>query len=265
MRGENAPSRGAPKGEPGGVSRRDLVATLGGAASLGLAGCSSITGTPESTPESPTGTATDDASGAPSDDEDAGSAGVVATAPVPRTDTEYALMGRADAPETATLYGGWKCPYTRDFVRGMFRDVVRDYVEPGRLTVEFRSVRFQADEPHGTDEPRANRAGLAVWHSDPERFWPYVVQVFSSQPSETEEWATTDRLVTFARDAGVENTQPVEQAAEGQQYEELWQQTMDVVEEKSIRGIPRFELGGEITPPTIDPDATREQLRQTFE
>lgn len=264
MRGENSPSGGGSTGESDRVSRRGLVATLGGAASLGLAGCSSITGTPEGTPESPTGTATG-TSGTPSAGGDAGSANVVATAPVPRTDAEYALMGRADAPETATLYGGWKCPYTRDFVRGMFVDVVREYVEPGRLTVQFRSVRFQADEPHGTDEPRSNRAGLAVWHSAPERFWPYVVQVFSAQPPETEEWATTERMVTFAREAGVEDTQPVERAAEGDQYDDLWGRTMDVIEEKSIRGIPRFELGGEITAPTIDPDATRAQLDRTFE
>lgn len=264
MRGANSPSGGASTGESDRVSRRGLVATLGVAAGLGLAGCSSITGTPEGTPESPTGTATD-TGGTPSAGGDAGSASVVASAPVPRTDTEYALMGRADAPETATLYGGWKCPYTRDFVRGMFRDVVREYVEPGRLTVEFRSVRFQADEPHGGDEPRSNRAGLAVWHTDPERFWPYVEQVFSAQPPETEEWATTDRLVAFAREAGVEDTQPVERAAEGQQNDELWQETMNVVEEKSIRGIPRFELGDEITAPTIDPDATRAQLDRTFE
>lgn len=265
MRGENAPSRGAPTAEAGRVSRRGLVAALGGAASVGLAGCSSITGTPAGTPDSPTGTATDGAGETPTDGGDAGSGDVVATAPVPRTDTEYALMGQADAPETATLYGGWKCPYTRDFVRGMFRDVVRDYVGTGRLTVEFRSVRFQADEPHGNDEPRANRAGLAVWHSAPERFWPYVAHLFSVQPAETEEWATTERLVRLAREAGVEETQPVEQAAEGRQYDDLWQRTMDVVEEKSIRGIPRFELGGEITAPTIDPDATRAQLERTFE
>lgn len=265
MRGENEPSRGAPKGEAGGVSRRGLVATLGSAAGLGLAGCSSITGTPAGTPESPTGTATEETSGTPTDGGDAGNAGVVATAPVPRTDTEYALMGRADTPETATLYGGWKCPYTRDFVRGMFRDVVRDYVDPGRLTVEFRAVRFQADEPHGTDEPRSNRAGLAVWHTDPEQFWPYVAHVFSVQPPETEEWATTERLVAFAREAGVEDTRAVERAAEGDQYDDLWQGTMEVIEEKSIRGIPRFELGGDITAPTIDPDATRAQLDRTFE
>lgn len=39
---------------------------------------------------------------------------------------------------------------------------------------------------------------------------------------------------------------------------------MDVVAKKSIEGIPRFELGGEITAPILDPKATKLQLQNAF-
>lgn len=257
-----------PDDAPTGRSRRRVLATTAAGATGLVAGCAGVLD--DSGDESrPDGTARTGTAGTPqsqpTDADTAGSAqvgGPVADAPVPATDTDYAVMGRPDAPVTATLFGGWKCPYTRQYVRGPFRDVVREYVRPGDLAVRFRAVRFLRGEPHGADEPRANRVGQAVWHTAPERFWPYFAHVFAEQPPETERWATTERLIGFARDVGVENTAPLERAATGDRYQENLRRTMDRVADLGIEGIPRLRLGGEITAPTLDPEATREQLER---
>lgn len=241
-------------------TRRDLLATAGVAASIGLAGCSDLTGG-NGTPAS----ATETASSPPNGNETAADSKAVASLGVAATDTDYAVLGSEDAVETATLYGGWKCPYTRQFVTQMLPSIVAKYMEPGDLAVEFRAVRFQADESWGDDEPRSNRAGLAVWHEAPEQFPAYVETLYSKQPSEQTRWATVEKLVGFAEQAGVEETQPIEDSITAGEHSALWQATMDVVEEKGIEGIPRFELGGEITAPILDPDATERQLKQTLQ
>lgn len=250
-------------------TRRALLASVGTAAGLGLAGCSGLQSGVEETPHAP-GSPNDGPTEPPSttpatEGEPAPPDGPVASLSVDRLDGDYAHLGAADAPETATLYGGWKCPYTREFVDGMLPEIVEEYVQPGELAIEFRAVRFQAGESYGADEPRANRAGLAVWHEVPRRFPEYVAALFADQPPETETWATEERLLSFARAAGVEDTDSIATAIEDEQYGSLWRESQSVVEEKGIEGIPRLELGGEITAPTIDPAATRAQLQSTLE
>lgn len=90
---------------------------------------------------------------------------------------------------------------SREFVTQMLPAIIGRYIAPGDLALEFRAVRFQADESWGDDEPRANRAGLAVWHEAPEQFPAYVETVYANQPSEQTEWATLDQLLRFAERA----------------------------------------------------------------
>ncbi|AQL44666.1 hypothetical protein BV210_18035 (plasmid) [Halorientalis sp. IM1011] len=237
-------------------TRRRYLATAGTLVAGVAAGCSGGTdasGSPTSTPTD-TETAADRPASFDPDDRDA-----VASASIPTTGTDYAVMGDGDAP-LATLYGGWKCPYTRQFVRNQFPEIVRQYVQPGDLRIRFRAVRFLTGEPHGADEPRANRAGLAVWHERPEAFWRYFTRVFESQPPETRQWATVDTLLDHAAAAGIEQTDTIREAITDGRYRSLWQETMDRVHQLGFDGIPRLRLHGEATAPTLDPAATRQQL-----
>lgn len=241
---------------PGGHSRRQVLATVGALSGSSIAGCTTLSSSDEQTPtttaegESPTHTNTATAADAP-----------VSHVSIPSTETDYPVMGARDAPERATLYGGWKCPYTRLFALQILPQIVTEYVESGALQLQFRAVRYQAGQPYGEDEPRANDAGLAVWHERPERFWSYFTQVVETQQPETQAWATTERLVELAAAAGVDDTEPIAQAVRNQKYESQWQQTMQVVRQRELTGTPRLALGGEITAPTVHPTATATQLR----
>jgi protein-disulfide isomerase len=260
-----------------GPSRRSLLKLgvgLASAASVGLAGCNEFpgrdSGTPVNEPQpsdgpggetpTPTGEETAEPTASPTP----GSAADVATLGVFETGADYAHLGSADAEKTATLYGGWKCPYTREFVRTMFPAVIEAYVSPGDLAIEFRAVRFLLDESYGDDEPRANRAGLAVWHESPEQFPAYMDHLYANQPGETKEWATAEQLTAFAEAAGVKDTAPIEKAMAEGTYNDLWQESQSLVAEKGITGIPRLELDGTVTAPTINPAETETQLKNAF-
>lgn len=247
-------------------TRRDVVARVASTVgAIGLAGCTSLMDgarqTPDGNETTSPGTETATANGTPAE---RGGARTVGSLAVATTDTEYAVLGAEDASETGTLYWGWKCPYTQNFVTGMLPSIIETYIAPGALAVECRAVRFQADESWGDDEPRANRAGLAVWHETPQKFPAYVETLFANQPPEETEWATVDQLVAFAEQAGIANTDPIRKSITSGEYSALWKDTMDVVSEKGIEGIPRFELGNRITAPTINPDATEQQLEEVF-
>ncbi|MFB6073809.1 MAG: DsbA family protein [Haloarculaceae archaeon] len=208
------------------VSRRGFLA-LGGAAVAGTAGC--LGGDSGDAPDGP-----------------------VATAPVPDGPGQYtyATMGHADAPVVATYIGNWKCPYCARFSTGNFADVVTEYVEPGDLAVQFRALAYIGNQAFlGPDAPRAARAGLAVWHADPDSYWAFHEYVMSNQPSERRQWATTDRLVSMADSAGVSDTEAVRSAVENGDYQAPVRQTARVAASAGVDSTPAFAVGGQMVNP----------------
>jgi protein-disulfide isomerase len=177
------------------TTRRAFLTAAAGGTTVGLAGCTSILGG-------------DDGGGGGGDPVSAD--GPVASAPLPDGESTYARMGTGGP--VVTYYGNWKCPFCAEFSTGSDRvyslgDLVGDYVEPGDLTLEHRSVAYLGDDPFlGPDAPRAARAGLSVWNRDPETYWHYHENLMANQPPEGEQWATADRLVEFAN--AVEMGQP---------------------------------------------------------
>jgi protein-disulfide isomerase len=177
------------------TTRRALLTAAGAGTTAALAGCTSILGG-------------GDGGGGGGDPAETG--GPVADAPLPDESSTYARMGTGGP--VVTYYGNWKCPFCAEFSTGSDRvfglgDVVTEYVTPGDLTLEHRSVAYLGDDTFlGPDAPRAARAGLSVWNRAPDTYWAYHEHVMANQPPESQEWATADRLVEFAN--AVEMAQP---------------------------------------------------------
>ena len=227
-------------GERGLLTRRRLLATSG---VIALTGC--IGGENNESPN----TAVD---------------GPVANAPVPDdpASSTYARAGSADRP-TVTYYGNWKCPYCADFSTGFLGDIVTDYVEPGDISLRFRSLAYINGEPFlGPDAPRAAQAGLAVWNVDPETYWRYHEYVFANQPPERETWATTDKLVSFAEEAGVTETGQLRTKIQEQVYESPIRKTSQAAADAGVSGTPALVIDGEAVNPLSDEQRTRTLIEQ---
>ncbi|AKU09524.1 DsbA family protein [Haloferax gibbonsii] len=178
-----------------------------------------------------------------------------------QTDARYPTIGTADT--TVTVYGSWKCPYTQEFVRRQFGGLVEDFVATGDLSIEFRNVAYMDGEPYlGPDAPRASEAGLAVWNIDPESFWTYFSYVFANQPQERRDWATTENLVRFAEAADANGIDQIRRAIRSRAYAQSVQLSADSAAELDITTVPRVASDGGVTAPTVDPEATREQLER---
>ncbi|RDZ62179.1 thioredoxin [Haloferax sp. Atlit-12N] len=178
-----------------------------------------------------------------------------------QTDARYPTIGTADT--TVTVYGSWKCPYTQEFVRQQFGGLVEDFVATGDLSIEFRNVAYMDGEPYlGPDAPRASEAGLAVWNIDPESFWTYFSYVFANQPQERRDWATTENLVRFAEVAETNGIDQIRRAIRSRAYAQSVQLSADSAAELGVTTVPRVATDDEVTAPTVDPQATREQLER---
>ncbi|MFB6173767.1 MAG: DsbA family protein [Halobacteriales archaeon] len=194
-------------------------------------------------------------SGAPPD-------GPVANAPIPETPGahRYATAGTGSAP-VVTYVGSWKCPYCAEFSLGFLRDIVEEYVEPGALSLRYRALAYASDGGPflGPDAPRAARAGLAVWNVDPDTYWRFHEHVMANQPPEGRRWATTDRLVGFAEEAGVEGTDRIRAAVEGGRYRAAVRATARMTFEAGVEGTPALLIDGEVVSP-FEKERTRRLL-----
>lgn len=181
---------------------------------------------------------------------------------IPSEDSAYPRMGDDDAP-TVTVLGNWKCPYTRDFVFDQLPAIVDEYVRPGDVSVEFRTLAFVDDEPFlGPDAPKATRAGLSVWETDRDRFWQYLSYVFANQPAERHDWAQPELLVRFGQAADVAEPGRIEQAISREAFDDLLEQTVTFATSARVETVPRIFSEEEITAPTVDFEQTRAQLDQ---
>ena len=180
---------------------------------------------------------------------------------------DYATAGSGDSP-VVTYYGNWKCPFCADFSTGEsdqpvlpLGTIVADYVEPEGCSLRYRGLAYGSNgEPFlGPDAPRATRAGLAVWTVDPERYWNYHEYVMANQPPEGETWATTDRLVSFARDAGVGSLEEVRSAIESDRFEGPVEATTEAAASAGVSGTPTLVIDGSTYSP-FEPGKTREAL-----
>jgi len=180
-----------------------------------------------------------------------------ADAPVPDDPSafSYARMG-SGADVTATVFGNWKCPYTRSMVVDYLPEVVSTFVRPGELDLELRFLAYRSGEPFlGADAPRATRAGLAVWDEAPESYWSYFSHVFANQPPSDERWATASALRTFADAADVQSS-----LDRLDRDDERVDRTVAAAHERSVYSVPRIVVDGEVVAPTLDPDAATDAL-----
>lgn len=190
--------------------------------------------------------------------------GAVANAPVPDDPTSftYARTGSAGRP-TVIYYGNWKCPYCADFSTGFLGDIVTDYVESDDISLQFRALAHINGEPFlGPDAPRAAQAGLATWNVDPETYWRYHEHVFANQPPESETWATADKLVSFAEEAGVPETGQLRTKIKERVFESPIRETSQAAADAGISGTPALVIDGETINPLSDGQRTRTLIEQ---
>lgn len=229
------------------ASRRAFLATSAAALSTTtIAGCLSSSDGPPDDAEVPDTPATN--------------------APIPENPSqfEYATLGTEDATVNLLYFGNWKCPHCASFSTGFFHDIVEDYVIPGDVLVQFLDFVYIDGEPFlGPDAPRAGRAGLSVWHNDPESYWDYHEFLLANQPS-SRQWATTDTLVDFMEKAGVSQLDTIRSEVDGgTAYENHLQRVDAVASEIGVTATPMLYINGEVVS-AQDEEAVRNSIEDAL-
>jgi len=123
-------------------------------------------------------------------------------APTALTPTDLAsgyTLGGPDAKVTVEAWEDYQCPYCHQFTEAVEPQVVKDYVETGKVRLTFRNFAFLGDESAWA----AVAADLAKAQG---KFWPYHDYLYANQLGENVGSFSVARLQMIADAVGLDRT-----------------------------------------------------------
>lgn len=105
-------------------------------------------------------------------------------------------LGAPDAPVAMVVFSDYRCPFCAKFSRDIEPELVKRYVDAGRLRIEWRD--FPIFGPQSMSAARAGRAA-----AEQGKFWEFNRAVYGAAPERSKADLTDAALIEFARQAGV--------------------------------------------------------------
>ncbi|AZZ56777.1 DsbA family protein [Rathayibacter iranicus] len=154
-----------------------------------------------------------------------------------RDANDPAAIGSVDAPVVLTEWTDLRCPFCAQFGRETFPSIVQDYVDSGKVRVEFRDVAFfgEQSEQASVAAHAAGRQGL---------FAAYLDTVFRAAPESGHPDLPREKLLDFARTAQVPDLARFEADLDDPSLLQAVQQETVSAQRLGVTSVPFFVADG---------------------
>jgi protein-disulfide isomerase len=171
-----------------------------------------------------------------------------------------AVLGAANAPVTLVEYADPQCPYCKQWALGALPTIVRDYVRPGRIRIEFRPLAFVGPE---------SKAGVTALLAAGMRgqMWQTMHLLYANQGAENSGWINDNLVGAVIAKLGLGWPQFEYDRYSGKVARAMHRSEQAAVTD-GIQGTPSFFAGrtGQALQPlqvsSLDADAMRPMLDQ---
>lgn len=154
------------------------------------------------------------------------------------------FIGKQNAPVTIAYWYDYQCPFCQRNEEDTMPQIVKDYVDTGRVKVVFKDFQFL-----GPDSQTLGKYSRAVWETAPAKFYQWHKAIYDNQGAENTGWATEAKILSITTSVlGVGDTGKVAALvnAKGDEY----QREMDVDKEEGatmgINGTPGTIIGKQL-------------------
>ncbi len=147
------------------------------------------------------------------------------------------MRGSDDAPVTMVIFSDYQCPYCAEFSQDQQPQLVRDYVETGRLRLVWRDYPY-----YGEASERAAVAARAAGRQG--AFWDYADALYAAPTTWTAEDASDEALTRVAADLGLD-TDRFGKDMDDPALSKAVEEDMDFALGRGVPGTPDFLIGGE--------------------
>ncbi|MEW4226383.1 DsbA family protein [Rossellomorea marisflavi] len=149
------------------------------------------------------------------------------------------VLGEADAPVTIVEFGDFKCPACKVWGEEVFPQLVKDYVDTGKVKFSYVNVLI-----HGEESQMAGLAAESVLKNSPEQYWEFHKALFESQPDEETEWITLEKIKEITDSIpGIVATKVEREINEEKGNDEL-ERDANLVEKHNINRTPTIVING---------------------
>ncbi|WP_267642353.1 right-handed parallel beta-helix repeat-containing protein [Haloarchaeobius amylolyticus] len=185
-----------------------------------------------------------------SSDDGGDSSGSLADVPLPINASRmtYPTMGTSNENPTLTVYGNFVYPNTKRFVEENLPAIVSEFVEPGHINVQFRSIAYPTGHYLNSveGEERLAQLALGVWDKNNwENYWGVFEYLFANQGDI--EWQTWGDAKNMLQDAGVERVAGWLPGLASDDYygDEVYQSRLDAAD-AGLDYVPQVEFQGDL-------------------
>jgi protein-disulfide isomerase len=147
-------------------------------------------------------------------------------------------MGATDAPIVVVEYADFQCPYCKQFALGPEQQLIKDYVDTGKVRFVFQNLAFIGNESIWAAE--AAECAAAQGH-----FWEYHGLLFEKQGGENTGVFSQANLKQYAADLGL-NTSQFNQCLNSGKYLSLVNQQGAEAQRLGIRSTPSILANGKL-------------------
>jgi protein-disulfide isomerase len=172
------------------------------------------------------------------------------------------VLGDPDAPVTVVEFGDFKCPACKAWSQNFYPQLVKDYVETGKVKFAYINVLF-----HGEESKLGSLAAESVFKQNPESYWIFNKEMFKAQPTENHDglWITNEKILEIA--SGIPNIEvkQLENDINNQTEIEEVNKDSQLVEEFKVELTPSIMINGTMVEDPFDYERIKFLIDQALE
>lgn len=147
------------------------------------------------------------------------------------------FLGKADAKVTIVEFADYRCPFCEKFFTDTESQIVKDYVNTGKVKFYFRHFAFLGD----ASVVAANATECA---NEQGKFWEYHTYLYKNQPSESDtSMYVTDKLTNIAGTLGM-NTGQFQSCLDSKKYDKNVSGDLSEGQAAGVSGTPTVFING---------------------
>lgn len=155
-----------------------------------------------------------------------------------RIEDDPMAIGDVNAPVVMTEWVDLRCPYCAVFTRDTLPDVVKEYVDSGKVRIEMQDVAF-----FGEESLRASAAARAA--AEQGRYFEFIDAVYEAAPESGHAELTAQELIGHARTAGVPDMDRFEKDMARDDLRAAATQATEQASKLGVSGVPFFAVNGQ--------------------
>jgi len=172
------------------------------------------------------------------------------------------VLGDPNAPVTVVEFGDFKCPACKAWSENFYPQLVKDYVETGKVKFAYINVLF-----HGEESKLGSLAAESVFKQNPESYWTFNKEMFKAQPAENHDalWITNEKIIEIASSIPNIDVEQLEEDINNQTTVEAVNKDTQLVEEFKVELTPSIMINGTMVEDPFDYEQIKQLIDQALE